>query len=560
MPDRLKPYLLGVWSVFLALIVLLPVLAPGYVLRLDMVFVPRQTLLPWMLGIDGGLPRAVPQDALVALISGPLPGQILQKSVLVAALVLAGWGAGRLAGPGLTRQLPTAALYMWSAYVAARLLMGHWALLWAVGLLPWIVLAARRARERGQWLPVVVLSGAAAVVPTGGLIAAVTAIPLVTGFGSRLRVRTRALVVALVVLFNAPWWLPAARSPVTTVSDPLGLVVFGSRADGPGGVLASVLAGGGVWNAQATLASRTTWFALLGTVAIVALAAYGWPRLLSTCRPEILVLTGLGGLGVLWAWLSGVAPELGWAQALVSGLPGGGLLRDAQKWTVWWMLLLAICAPAGLSRLTARSQDSLRLFLAGALAVLPVAMLPDLAAGGFGRLQPVQYPASWNALRAELAASPQAGDVVSLPWSPFRRYAWNDSDVVLDPMPRYLTRTVVWNDDLPVTVEGRVVEVGGDDPRATEVGAALTSGKQLGPQLGRLGFGWVVVQTDQPGVVPTGRQGLELVWQQADLQLWRVQAPVVDRNVGDPVVVAVDLIAASGFLMCAVGWAWRRAR
>lgn len=86
-----------------------------------MVFVPRQSLLPWMLGIGGGLPRSVPQDAIVALLAGPLPGQVLQKTVLLASLTLAGWGAGRLAGPGLTRQLPAASLYMWSD-VAARAL------------------------------------------------------------------------------------------------------------------------------------------------------------------------------------------------------------------------------------------------------------------------------------------------------------------------------------------------------------------------------------------------------------------------------------------------------
>ncbi len=46
--------------------VLLPLLGPGYVLHLDMVFVPTQTLLPWNLGIGAGLPRDVPQDAVVS--------------------------------------------------------------------------------------------------------------------------------------------------------------------------------------------------------------------------------------------------------------------------------------------------------------------------------------------------------------------------------------------------------------------------------------------------------------------------------------------------------------
>lgn len=559
MPDQLKRYLLPGWSVVLALIVLLPVLAPGYLLHLDMVFVPRQSLLPWMLGIGGGLPRSVPQDAIVALLAGPLPGQVLQKAVLLASLTLAGWGAGRLAGPGLTRQLPAASLYMWSAYVAARLLMGHWALLWAIGLLPWIVLAARRARERGQWLPVVVVSGAAALVPTGGLIAALTAVPLALGFSSRLRVGARIAVVGLLLLFNAPWWLPALRSASAGVSDPLGLVVFGARADGPGGVLASVLGGGGVWNAAATLPSRGTWFMLLGLLTVLALAAYGLPLMLRQARPEVLWLGVLGVLGVLWAWLSGVAADQGWAQQIVSALPGGGLLRDAQKWTVWWVLLLAICAPSGLRRLMARAEDVLRLFMAAALAILPIAMLPDLAAGAFGRLTPVSYPAAWDGLRQRLAEAPEPGDVISLPWSPFRRYAWNGSDVVLDPLPRYLTRTVVWDDDLPVTVEGRVVQVGGDDPRAHAVGQAIQSGRPLPDALAPLGIKWIVVQRDQPQASRTpDLRGAVRVWEQDRLELWRVEQAVTIVEPRDPVVVGVDVLAALMLIGCGVGWAVRR--
>ncbi len=94
MPTAWKRHALLGWSCLLAGLILLPLLAPGYVLNLDMVFVPQQTLLPWNLGIGGGLPRSVPQDALVSILAGPVPGQVLQKAILVATLVLAGTGPG----------------------------------------------------------------------------------------------------------------------------------------------------------------------------------------------------------------------------------------------------------------------------------------------------------------------------------------------------------------------------------------------------------------------------------------------------------------------------------
>ncbi len=537
----------------MALLVLAPLLSPGYVLHLDMVFVPQQTLQPWNLGIDGGLPRSVPQDAVVSLMAGPLPGQLLQKSILVLTFILAGVGAGRVAGRTLLMQLPAAALYLWSAYAASRLLMGHWGLLWAYALLPWAVLAAARARRTGRWELVALLCGIGALVPTGGVILAVSAVPLAIGFGSVVPRAGRWFLAASVLLLNAPWWLPALRSPVAAVSDPLGLVVFGARADGPGGVLLSVMGGGGVWNSLATLGSRTTWFATFGVIVIVTLAASGWSTARQKAPAEVVWLTVLGVGGLVWAWLSGVADGQAWAQGLVASVPGGGLLRDGQKWTVFWVLLVAVCAPHGMARLTRRAQRPLAVFMAGALAFAPVAFLPDLAWGGLGRLQTSQYPAQWDGLRDHLAVDPRGGDVVSLPWAAFRQYAWNDDDIVLDPLPRYLTRTVVWNDRLPVTVSGELVEVGGDDPRAGVISRAIDEGRALAPLLADLGIRWVVEQTDQPRATQDpDLAGTAVIWQEDGLILREVTGSVVDRDPGDALVVTVDLLAL--ILLAVLGW------
>lgn len=97
MPEAWKRHALLAWSCVLSGLILAPLLTPGYVLHLDMVFVPQQTLLPWNLGIGAGLPRSVPQDALVSLMAGPLPGQLVQKVVLTATFVLAGVGAATAA-------------------------------------------------------------------------------------------------------------------------------------------------------------------------------------------------------------------------------------------------------------------------------------------------------------------------------------------------------------------------------------------------------------------------------------------------------------------------------
>ena len=85
----MRRWLLPLWTLAMAIAVAAPWLRPGYVLNIDMVFTPHQALIPWMFGLDGGF-EAVPEDAIVGALAGPLPGQVLQKVVLLATLWLAG--------------------------------------------------------------------------------------------------------------------------------------------------------------------------------------------------------------------------------------------------------------------------------------------------------------------------------------------------------------------------------------------------------------------------------------------------------------------------------------
>jgi hypothetical protein len=73
-----------------------PLLARGYVLTYDMVFVPRLELTRNLLGLDSSVARAVPGDLLVALASRLVPADLVQKLILLGIVVAAGTGAARL--------------------------------------------------------------------------------------------------------------------------------------------------------------------------------------------------------------------------------------------------------------------------------------------------------------------------------------------------------------------------------------------------------------------------------------------------------------------------------
>lgn len=545
-------------AVALTLAVLAPVLAtPGFVLVYDMVFVPRQSLLPASLGLGAALPRAVPADAVVALVSTVIPGDVLQKLVLAGSLLVGALGAGRLVPTERTATRVIAAVgYTWNAYVAERLFIGHWPVLVAYAVLPWIVLAGLRVRrgEPRSWPRLVLLMLPAVIGPTGGLLAAGAAVAAV---GRRRAVHAAALALAL----NAPWWVPSLLRPArSAVSDPAAVAAFAARGESWGGAVLSVLGLGGIWNADVVPGSRDSPITPVVTVLLVAVALYGC-RVLARrwgAGPARALLL-LGVLGVIIG-VAGSVPLLDEAlRALVAHVPGGGLLRDGPRWTAWWALVLAVGVALGAERLAERLPDRAgRTSVLVGAALLPLAVLPDLAWGGLGRLESVRYPADWAAAAAIVDAEPDRGDVLVLPFMTYRAYAWNDNRTQLDPAPRLIPAPTVVDDVLPVgdpdvvgTDAGAGIVVGGEDRRVAAVRAALADGTPLS----ELGVGWVLVEHGTPGALPTELDRRTPAYQGEWVSLYRVDGTGQAAAAGDaaptvPVLVAdVAVLVLAGVAM-----------
>lgn len=514
------------WSLFLALLLLAPTLPAGYVLLRDMIFTPQQPVTPAAFGLGSALPRAVPVDAVMAAVTAVVPGMLVQKAVLFATLLCAGIGAALLVPTGrrLTR-CAAASVYVWNAYVAERLLLGHWSLLVAYAALPWLVRAALRlrSRERRAGASIALLLGVCALTPGGGLLSALVVLPLLLWPGMSTRRWTSLAVASVLVLVNAPWWLSGLLAPSGAGSSAGGVAAFAARAELPMGTLGSLLGLGGVWNAQAVPTSRGLLPATVFAVLLPCLALLGWRRLRAAWGPGAGAMAASAGAGLLLAWAGSapvLAPALRWA---VVYIPGAGLLRDGQRLVAPLALLLAVAAPLGMERLAGRLRDpTAHAALSFVVVLLPLVVLPDLAWGAWGQLRPVSYPTDWQKVRSLLEADPPgptSGDVVVLPWQTFRQFGWNGHRTVQDPAPRYLDRTIVVADSLVV---GNQV-IAGEDRRAEIVGAAVVSGVRAIQSLPKLGIGWLLVEKGTPGTVPAGLlDGAHLVFSGKDLSLYRL--------------------------------------
>jgi hypothetical protein len=500
----------------LAVLVLGPTLGRGFVLAYDMVFVPGPAISVATFGLSGGPPRAVPSDVVVAVLALAIPADIVQKIILILIFVLACSGAAALlAGrheqacgsrPPAAAAMAAGVFYAWNPFVAERLLIGQWALLLGYAGLPWVLLVTctdgrpiRLGRLCAALLPAAVGGFAAMGV------SALAAVPAAVAGGGRARARRLATVLAALLLLSLPWLVPALLAGVRT--DPSGVTAFAARADTPFGRLGSLFMLGGSWNAETVPAGyggigSAAWL----LVVLVAIAGY-----VLTARPQRLCpglgIAALAGLAVAAIGVTG--PSRAALRDLIAIWPGFAVLRDGQQ----YLAPLALAEAIGLGAVVAWVTGELKAGIgtgptsgrrgevsraaavraASALGVMaalaPVVLLPGLAWGAAGRLQATQYPADWLRARQIIDGGPRPGTVVLLPWAAYRRFPWNERRAVLDPWPRLLHRTVIWNDALQVGHQ----TVAAEDLAARRLNPVMFAAGPLTAALRAAGVRYVIV-------------------------------------------------------------------
>ncbi len=477
----------------LGLLALGPGLRRGFLLSYDMVFVPREAFGVALPGLAP--PRAVPSDLAIAAASRLVPADIAQKLILLAIFVLSCAGvAALLDREPLLARLAGGVCYAWNPYVAERLIIGHWALLLGYAGLPWALRAVVRPDDAPwRWTGRLCLSLGPAVI--GGFAAmAITALVVVPTALFTRSARRAVIALAALAAGSLPWLIPSLQH--TVYADPAGVAAFAARADTPFGSVGSLLMLGGAWNAQTVPKGYGgAWSALWLAVVIIALAGF-----LAAARQRRWPGLGVAAAaGLLTACIGVSAPGRELLRSVTAAWPGAAVLRDAQQ----FVAPLALAEAAGLGVVVAwamkphpfgpRDRPGAAI---GVLAVVaPVLLLPGLAWGAAGRLQPVWYPAGWLAAARAIDANPARGAVLLLPWETYRTPSWNHGEVVLDPWSLLLTRPVIWNDG--TRVGG--VALAPDDPRARRLDGALRGGGPLTAVLGAAGVRFVLDDSGDPG-------------------------------------------------------------
>jgi hypothetical protein len=516
-------------SALVTALLLWPAFGRGVLLYRDFVTVPDPVLGPRALGTDGSPPRAVPLDAVTALLAPLVPSGVQQQVMLAASLLLAGVGVSvLLRRHGVAATVVAAALTTWSPYAGERLLLGQPPTLLAWSVLPWLVLAVRRPGPRLTWLGLVLLAALPALLTPFGCVTTILAALLLATAGSPQRRPPRDLMalVGLGVTWCLPWLVPALTSGLgasTTSAPASGAQAFSVRADGPAGVV-DLAGGGGIWADGATLASRGTGIALVASAVVLALGGLGLSRGTawtgaSGQRARVLAGGALAGPPLLALGLSN-GPGLDWFGA-AQAVPGVALIRDTHRLLGVSALAGALLAGLGVAVLVRSLPAPAAAYRAKALGLVlcAVALAPLTSPDLLGRLhaayRPVSFPAGW----VDALTRTGPGATLVLPWQPLRVQDWAGEAPFLDPLALAVRGRVVAAHLLVVDRAGQSLTVGEPEPAA----AAQWAAGRLDPAVLRaLGIGSVWEWRTTPGAIPSEHPGLVLVHEDEAVRVWRV--------------------------------------
>lgn len=467
--NRLSAIIKGSWQAILvyaivALLLLWPLLGQGYILTLDMVFVPKLAL-----------PEVVTSSYLfhagLHVLNSIIPSDVIQKLLLFAILVLSGLGMHRLmrylqstATPVSMSQWAMYAgglLYMINPFVYSRFMAGQYSVLLGYAFLPFFVVSLLRFLRGPSFkasLPLIAWTLGISIVSihTLGLALVTGAVALIQAIwrhrseGEYLKRLAGYMAATGVVMFIASsyWFLPLLHgngptaSSIATfqASDQSAFVTEGS---GVVGKLIHVLRLQGFWAEREGLYLMPQEQFVLWPVVVIVVgvlivigARLFWRRnrelfVLVTCSTAIAAVLAVG---VGTAWLS-------------DHIPFFAGYREPQKFVGIIALGYAILFGFAISKIIQKTASKIGQVpvMIASMAII-IGFTPVMFGGFDGQLVPRQYPDDWHAINEQLNNDHDTFEVLFLPWHLYMRYQFAGR-VIAHPGNGFFDKPMLTSDD-----------------------------------------------------------------------------------------------------------------
>jgi hypothetical protein len=525
-----SPYLL------LTAAIMLPLLRPGYILTLDLVFTPH-------LRAPASLSNDWLWQNLLHYLNFVAPSQLIEKCVLLSIPLLAGIGMHRLVAYIKPSGKQPELSWYWATYVAglfyaanpftySRFMAGQYAVLLGYALLPFFVrqlLVFIDRPVRRNMLTVTSLGLLISIISIHTLGEAVLVTVTLLGLACWRSRNDRALQkrlvglgllgVSIFVVLSSYWLLPLALGKGSTAQtirqfDHADTAAFATTGSNPLAQLGNVLKLQGFW-------ADTHDLYLLPQDQLV-----GW----GTLR---LIIWTLVAWGAVMAWRSRRGLMAAFLVIAICsciaaiGIPGTVLTalgyREPQKFAGLLALLFAIFIAFGCARLlwlAKNRSETVHSLAASGLMVLVIVFTPTMYWGFSGQLQSSNYPPDWYAANEWLNNDTTGFRAVALPWHQYMSYRFAGR-IIGNPAQDFFDKPVISSNNPEL---GRIGQPQNDHVRADISTILSRHDKRLSQQLARHNVKYLLLAKDydyrtyryldrQPGITA--------VWDSPSLKIYR---------------------------------------
>lgn len=469
----------------LVLILLWQLLLPGYVLTLDMVFVPHVPPATIKLG---GYWNAALFRLPMYLLGLLIPGWLVQKFmflVLFIALPLHGY---RYLLPSSTQARTrafVALFYTFNPFVYTRFLAGQWTILIAYSFLPIVYYFATKTgqgdRKSAVLLGLTLVLTFAFSLHLGVVALFVWLFALLGAMSPRLlRAWIGNLVAGAILLVGTLYWtIPAffrkGNSLLEIIND-RHIEAFKTVSDPLIGTLGNVLALYGFWGEHEPWAQQFIWAKQAAPIWIVSglvlavMIMLGVVKLLRerTTRRVALAMLGLGFVAVVFACGVGDTPFRSFNEWLFAHLEFWKGFRDSQKWSAVLVMVYAFFAGHGLE---GRYTNQKTILASGAVLLYTFPML----FGFSNQLKPVWYPESWTQVN-DILKQDKDCKAIFLPWHSYFSLKFNHNLLTANPAKDFFSCNMIVSRQVEL---GEIGQQGQLDPAYDAIEGLVTGKDRL---------------------------------------------------------------------------------
>jgi hypothetical protein len=443
----------------LALIVMLPLLEPGYYLVLDMAFGPN-SFADFRFGdFYGYNPSSygayLPFKMIFAALSQIISVEIIQKLILFSILFLCGF----LMHYSLPKELGGARyfggfLYMLNPFVFTRFLAGHWTFLLSYAVWPLAIKLfidfVRKPDDKNALEGVAIITLIASVSSHGVLLLLMSYFVIFVCYAFKssnfkLLAKQTAVLGILVLAMNLFWIVPTFLlfgdfySPSSVESY---FADFGSKGEELP-LPVALLTMHGFWREGFTYTKDVFDFWYVFYIIIAALGAVG---LLSLWKKNKIYACSLLAIFILAFLLSmDISGPLSIVFTSLEGMvPIHFIFRDSQKFAGLLCLVYSVSGTYGVNYLSQKTRGIKKTAVILLLVAVPVAY----NFGFFGFLEQVgttAYPEDWVEADEIIAADNISGHVLVLPPHLYSTYPWVNSKqkTLANPAAKFFSKPVI---------------------------------------------------------------------------------------------------------------------